>query len=79
MVCGLLFTSIGVYGATIYNAEDVIYSNKNSKVANVNDALDELYVQIGSNNAFIFTLDTTKGVKSYTIQENMKKCFNIYK
>lgn len=43
IVCGLIFGSIGVYGATIYNAEDVIYSNKNSKVANVNDALDELY------------------------------------
>lgn len=46
IISGIIFTSIGVYAAN-YIASDVSYtpSNKDWKVNNVNDALDELYIK----------------------------------
>lgn len=43
IISGILFTSLGVYASSFYNAKDIIYNNDNSEVVNVNEALDELY------------------------------------
>jgi len=40
---GLIFGSIGIYAASMYNSNDITYSNKNFGVTNVKDALDNLY------------------------------------
>ena len=42
LICGILFTSIGVYAASYY-AKDVTYKKEDGTQITVNDALDELY------------------------------------
>ena len=49
IICGIVFTSIGVYAATTYNATDVVYNASDGTSMTVNDALDDLYNK--SNNA----------------------------
>ena len=43
IICGIVFTSIGVYAATIYNATDIVYNASDGTSMTVNDALNELY------------------------------------
>lgn len=59
IICGIIFTSIGVY-ATNYFAKDVTYksNDENWKVTNVNDALDDLYVLANDDTAEIIETGT---------------------
>ena len=61
IICGIIFTSIGVY-ATNYFAKDVTYksNDENWKVTNVNDALDDLYVLANDD-----TAETPQAVMQY--------------
>ena len=43
IICGIVFTSIGVYAATAYKASDVIYASSDGTSMNVNDALNDIY------------------------------------
>lgn len=87
IICGIIFTSIGVY-ATNYFAKDVTYksNDENWKVTNVNDALDDLYVLANDDTAEIIEtgtvsqyLDLSAGVNlklslknTYTEEDNAK-------
>lgn len=43
IICGIIFTNLGIYASNLYSAKDIIYQNEKSEINNVNDALDELY------------------------------------
>ena len=43
LICGLIFTSVGVYAANTYKATDVVYNASDGTSMNVNEALNELY------------------------------------
>ena len=43
LMTAIIFTSIGAYAATTYNATDVLYTSSDGTSMNVNDALNELY------------------------------------
>ena len=43
VICGIIFTGLGVYATTIYKASDVVYNASDGSSMNVNDALNELY------------------------------------
>lgn len=55
LICGILFTSIGVYAANYYDAKEVTYQNESSEINNVNDALDDLYKKMNKDNVIITT------------------------
>ena len=56
-ILGIILTGIGVVTAsTIVSASGVAYSNTNSNVANVGEALDELFESVGSSTLTINTL-----------------------
>lgn len=42
IISGIIFTSIGVYAASLYSAKDISYNKENWEVSNVNDALNDL-------------------------------------
>ena len=43
LMTAIIFTSIGAYAATTYNATDVLYTSSDGTSMTVNDALNELY------------------------------------
>ena len=43
LICGIVFTSIGVYAATTYKASDVVYNASDGTSTNVESALNALY------------------------------------
>ena len=43
LICGIVFTSIGVYAATTYKASDVVYNASDGTSTNVESALNDLY------------------------------------
>ena len=49
IICGLIFTSFGIYAANTYKASDVVYNASDGTSMNVNDALNELYNKNESN------------------------------
>ena len=48
VICGIIFTSFGIYAATTYKASDVLYKASDGTSINVNDALNELYNNMNS-------------------------------
>ena len=48
VICGIIFTSFGIYAATTYKASDVVYNASDGTSINVNDALNELYNNMNS-------------------------------
>ena len=40
LICGLIFTGLGVYAATTYKASDVVYNASDGASMNVNEALN---------------------------------------
>ena len=55
VICGIIFTGLGVYAATIYKASDVVYNASDGSSMSVNDALNELYNK--KNNQFSVVYD----------------------
>ena len=42
IICGIIFTSIGVFAANTYKASDILYTSSDGISMNVNDALNDL-------------------------------------
>ncbi len=43
IICGIVFTGLGVYASNIYNSTDVLYTSSDGTSMTVSDALNELY------------------------------------
>ena len=43
IISGIIFGSLGVYAANLYNASDIAYTKNDGSITNVSDALNELY------------------------------------
>ena len=92
VICGIFFTSVGVYAATIYQASDISYSPTDSswEVNNVNDAINSLYESINSNTNSTITFfnngaqytavgqEETIDLKSYSNYENLVLNENLF-
>lgn len=46
IIIGMLLCSGIVYASGLYSAKDIAYNNENSEVTNVNDALDEIKIEL---------------------------------
>ena len=68
---GLIFGSIGIYAANLYNANDISYTTNDGTKTNVNDALNELYNE-GSDTGKAILLGTarTYDLSSYPGYQN---------
>ena len=64
IICGIVFTSIGVYAATTYKATDVLYTSSDGTSMNVEDALNDLYDKSINNSdlELIYDAMVSKGV-----------------
>ena len=79
LICGLIFTGLGVYAATTYKASDVVYNASDGTSMNVNDALNELY---NKNNNLNITLVDGYSIKFVTQRPtgvNLKVYTYLYK
>lgn len=63
---GFIFGIIGAGAATLYNSNQISYSNELSEVTNVKSAIDELYTMNNNSN------------KSFTLTLPMKGSYNGY-
>ena len=53
IICGIVFTSIGVYAVTKYNATDIVYNASDGTSMTVNDALNELYNNMSTSSGLV--------------------------
>ena len=91
LICGLVFTSVGVYAATTYKATDVVYNASDGSVMTVNEALNELYNKSGNKGYYYYYANgtaiyynpvsgkiCTDYVESNSTNENKTGCMKWY-
>ena len=73
LICGLIFTGLGVYAATTYKASDVVYNASDGTSMNVEDVLNNLYDKSKnaiSYNEIIINLDGLAYGIEYYVKQN---------
>ena len=79
IICGIIFTSLGVYGASKYQVSEVLYNPSSGESMTVNEALNELYEKANSSgcNSGICTNENVAKVGDYVKMTPTKTTYTV--